>query len=729
MGNIQPHTCYSSLCGNGLEVTTIEIENESRNRVKENKKSTIEPKKTQNIFDISRCVCTNYQDDPVNCPALQRVSILLHDFKSVVASNCDIYKKTQQMVNTKTITGKYDNVALLNDYIHIQQNHNIYFGDLPKIVPFTIINYITNLNDNELEQVWESIDKLFENKIYFGAELKGLFIAFIDGYIRTKIPNYNSNINDEYATISSDVATDINRDFEALIKANYNEWPHIIYISKIDYKQKFKEYVIKLRNKKDPMVSRIITENRKKEQKEEKEESPQTQKKWEYVFNGDYDDDAIYIEETKEQKENEENEEEKYQDSKPKIMTKTQKHSKPHLFVNKIGKMRKIETFINIHCSMANCNEWSYHLADKSLKTTPTITQSTITYDIMAQIHTDFLHFFDIRTARFELDDKDTDQNKEHQAEVREIWNKKMGKSLNVERFIEKDTYFESKDDDVARDIFLDLTDQQLIPNPSQIYAFCVDEEYDTDALMCDLEDTPNESMIYQRFAGNTESLYQNIKYLVADMSRIPSYPQIYQQIYSVFINANQRGTTNYKKVKVTRDSDLYSFGKKYYYWDTMKRHPCYIKAKYKNLKEELLSECILDILNKQIGLCQTNMKTQKVRALRANTNGEYVYGIKLHQLINLQQMFAVRMYCDLSPVCERAMKALISNDKLQIAGQAHLVRLLTETVQCFGTPIRGFVYRGLKNPLKFPKMMAEFNLPTSTSTNVWTVSIFLYPD
>eukprot|EP01084_Bolivina_argentea_P313831 543520_1 len=61
-----------------------------------------------------------------------------------------------------------------------------------------------------------------------------------------------------------------------------------------------------------------------------------------------------------------------------------------------------------------------------------------------------------------------------------------------------------------------------------------------------------------------------------------------------------------------------------------------------------------------------------------------------------------------------------------QIGEIANWARLLTECVQCYGTPFkRGKYYRGVKNIFNFTMFAVRFNLPTSTTTDLFKATEF----
>eukprot|EP00483_Globobulimina_turgida_P008150 UN08166 len=92
--------------------------------------------------------------------------------------------------------------------------------------------------------MWDSIDKASPNRIDLDHELKKLFLAFIEGYIKTQVPNYDKQRNHKYTTGSRKVANEIGDDFEQILGVHgiYDD-----YITKPFYMQNFKKYFVEIK--------------------------------------------------------------------------------------------------------------------------------------------------------------------------------------------------------------------------------------------------------------------------------------------------------------------------------------------------------------------------------------------------------------------------------------------------------------------------------------------------
>ena len=178
------------------------------------------------------------------------------------------------------------------------------------------------------------------------------------------------------------------------------------------------------------------------------------------------------------------------------------------------------------------------------------------------------------------------------------------------------------------------------------------------------------------------------------------------------------------------KPQDVYEIGRRFYFWDSHQKHPDYVASKYKNMKEEVLEN---PLLNGLITVEAWNALTAVITALLATeialqicSNGQsvYMYGIQKLEPFEAQHLRALKLYTDFTDLCAKFCEILRSADPKLIAGIAHWTRNLIETVQCFGSSLnanaqRRTYYRGVDRAFIFKMIATRFNLPLSTTSQV----------
>ena len=112
--------------------------------------------------------------------------------------------------------------------------------------------------------------------------------------------------------------------------------------------------------------------------------------------------------------------------------------------------------------------------------------------------------------------------------------------------------------------------------------------------------------------------------------------------------------------------------------------------------------------------------------SLRLKSNGHkyFMYGIREGRDIDDRHLRALKLYTDYTNLCIAFCSILRRGDPEEVAHIANWARHLTETVQCFGSPLSADVadriyYRGIDKPFIFMTIVSRFNLPLSTTTKV----------
>ena len=175
---------------------------------------------------------------------------------------------------------------------------------------------------------------------------------------------------------------------------------------------------------------------------------------------------------------------------------------------------------------------------------------------------------------------------------------------------------------------------------------------------------------------------------------------------------------------------DVYEIGKRFYFWDSHRKHPDYVAAKYSNMKEEVLNNPLFagltdirawNALTAAIGAL---LGTEKALRICSNGQSVYMYSIKLYEPLDAQHLRSLKLYTDFTDLCAKFCAILRWADPVLLAGIAHWTRNLIETVQCFGSTLgtksaKKTYYRGVDKAFIFKMIATRFNLPLSTTSDV----------
>eukprot|EP01084_Bolivina_argentea_P299303 515905_1 len=158
------------------------------------------------------------------------------------------------------------------------------------------------------------------------------------------------------------------------------------------------------------------------------------------------------------------------------------------------------------------------------------------------------------------------------------------------------------------------------------------------------------------------------------------------------------------KEMDCIEKSKLYEIGTRWYFWDSMKTHPQYVKQEYTNFKDEMLqSNLTQELFDAKVWngfreSAKTLLTTDKVKAMSCNGYYKSMYKIEENAPITLQHLLSITIYTDSTTLCNIMCSVLREADKKKIAQIANWVKLLTECVQCFGTSLddKRKYYRGI---------------------------------
>ena len=182
-----------------------------------------------------------------------------------------------------------------------------------------------------------------------------------------------------------------------------------------------------------------------------------------------------------------------------------------------------------------------------------------------------------------------------------------------------------------------------------------------------------------------------------------------------------------------SQQPDVYTIGKRFNFWQ--RKHKDFVQAKYKNMKEEmmrnpLLAKCIgVRAWNKLSATISIMVKTRAALRIESNGNAHYLFRIGKGEPFDEPHLCAIKLYTDLDLLCTTFCAILRRGDPAEIAGIANMARILTETVQCYGTSLsddssKSTYYRGVNKTFMFMTIVSRFNLPQSTTADVRKQSI-----
>ena len=174
----------------------------------------------------------------------------------------------------------------------------------------------------------------------------------------------------------------------------------------------------------------------------------------------------------------------------------------------------------------------------------------------------------------------------------------------------------------------------------------------------------------------------------------------------------------------------VYEIGKQFYFWESLKEHPDFVRAKRENMKEEVLHSPLFRNL---VSLRAWNKLTKDIEvmlatecALRTTSNGISFTVYRIHEFepLDAEHLRALKLYTDFDKFCAKFCTVLRSGDPVDIAEMAHVTRTLIETVQCYGNPLdaertKKTYYRGVNRSFLFKTIATKFNLPFSTTNSV----------
>ena len=175
---------------------------------------------------------------------------------------------------------------------------------------------------------------------------------------------------------------------------------------------------------------------------------------------------------------------------------------------------------------------------------------------------------------------------------------------------------------------------------------------------------------------------------------------------------------------------DIYEIGKRFYFWDSHRKHPDFVAPKYENIKQEIFDSPLLSGLitmrawNELTASIEILIRSDAALKLLSNGQSEYMYNLKKREPIDANHLRSLKLYTDYTDLSAKLCAILRKGNKEEIAQIAHWTRSLIEMVQCFGKQLSAeraqkTYFRGVDRTFIFKMIATRFHLPLSTTSNV----------
>eukprot|EP01084_Bolivina_argentea_P266876 452831_1 len=308
--------------------------------------------------------------------------------------------------------------------------------------------------------------------------------------------------------------------------------------------------------------------------------------------------------------------------------------------------------------------------------------------------------------------------------------NKKFEMNGNA-GFIEHATFIDGVYNDLSSSIY----------QTNNLKMFIIIEEYDTDALIDDIENDYRTQSNMSRYLNN-EAVYDFIKQYV-------TYTKLQKHSFSIgfiFYYWNYYKNKNLKPLETQYFQNRNAHSGYHY-------HELFIINKYSCIKEEILNNKIhtLKVYQYKISINKVNkfIHTQKVKSMKANGSIYLHYGITNGTDISFSNLLSVILYCDWSELCtqfsatfrrnepheqlssvksrnrEFAVWAKTLRETVQFFGQMGYDYQYAEHVNRFNNRFKGPFFCGLTSFMIIPEFQIRLCGPTSTSKQISVATRF----
>eukprot|EP01084_Bolivina_argentea_P261301 441508_1 len=217
-----------------------------------------------------------------------------------------------------------------------------------------------------------------------------------------------------------------------------------------------------------------------------------------------------------------------------------------------------------------------------------------------------------------------------------------------------------------------------------QIHVSCM---YDNDKWTFDVEPTDTVKNIKTKIQGITEipTPFQVLTfqgYVLEDESLLLMHDIKHNSTLFLQYRPRRLHTKNNDGNKATR----YSFGHHATFWDPNDLY--YIKPKYKDIYQELLSNNIFKLDRKQFNNITQHAKQVYIKFLKAKKREKWNKLCKIppSTVMSVDHAVAIVASIHIDELYTKFMITLRSNNKAHRSEIAHFARLITESIKLYGT-------------------------------------------
>jgi len=181
------------------------------------------------------------------------------------------------------------------------------------------------------------------------------------------------------------------------------------------------------------------------------------------------------------------------------------------------------------------------------------------------------------------------------------------------------------------------------------------------------------------------------------------------------------------RRSSIKRENNEYVFGQRYYYWPSKQSHEWFIRAKYRNLKEEMLQFISLKTYHKtHEKAVQLLHASDILKRMASNNDGAVLgYDIAANIPLSVANLLALILYTDFDDLAYALKQTFCKLDEHETDESQRMrhrefwnwSKLMTETIECWGTPWRFHKINCLYHNTSFMHyslFTATFNSPTS---------------
>ena len=186
--------------------------------------------------------------------------------------------------------------------------------------------------------------------------------------------------------------------------------------------------------------------------------------------------------------------------------------------------------------------------------------------------------------------------------------------------------------------------------------------------------------------------------------------------------------------VELVKDEVVWRNGKKFYYWNAWKRHDDFVEASHDDLENEVLNSKVLSQMlskqqwNKLMKDVEKMINEKAAKTIVSNGFDEHIYGIPESKPFDAEHLLALKLWTDYDILQKDLYRILRLGISAQVKQIAHWARLLTETVQCFGSPVEetSTLWIPVGWTFYFSSIELELNLPVMARTSVKNLHFYI---